>query len=240
MKSLISSTFCGLALLTAVPVSGATLAAVADSYVDKGSASANFGTSAVLRVKNANSNFVRKAYMRFDVSSLTFDHTVDLQSASLLLEFPDTGAGLGGGSNNWTFQVYGLNDGDAGENWGESTINWNNAPQNDTANGNGVLGGATSLGTFSFVGRTQSVNFTGTGGTAVRDFVAASTSDDLLTFIVVRDTPESGGDTYIHGIASKENGSFTAPTLDLTAVPEPSTAVLLGSFALAGLMRRRR
>lgn len=212
---------------------------VADSTVDKGSPAGNLGAADHLRVKNANSNFVRKSYVRYDLSGLSFDHTTGLDAATLTMAFYDGNVGLNGTTVDWTFEVYGLNDGDAGEAWGENTITWNNAPQNNTANGNGVLAGATSLGTFNFVGRTQVVNFNGNGGDAVRDFVAASSSDDLVTFIIVRNTAESGGDTYIHYLGSKENAQEANVTLTLTEVPEPGSLALL---TLGGLLvaRRRR
>ena len=84
------------------------------------------------------------------------------------------------------------------------------------------------------------MNFTGTGGTAVRDFVAASTSDDLVTFIVVRDTPQpDGSNTYIHYMGSKE-GTQANVMLTLNPVPEPSAAVLLLAIVGSRLLRRRR
>jgi hypothetical protein len=218
---------------------GTTLSPVADAYGERSNATNNYGTATLLRVKNQSGGGTseRKAYLRFDVSSLSFDHTPDLDAATLSLDFLDSGAGNGGTSINWTFQVYGLNDGDAGEAWEEGTgqtgvtgttppnpLVWNNAPQSNTSSGNEMLSGATSLGTFAFTGRTASVNFTGTNGTAVRDFVADSTSDDLVTFVLVRDTPEpNNSNSYIHTIASREHGAASnRPMLDLTQVTAPS------------------
>ena len=226
--------------LFVLPTHAALLNPDADSFVDRGSGTSNFGSAQFMRVKNDSGTFVRKAYVRYDLSGLAFDHTTDLDAASLSMTFYDGNAGNGGTTIDWTFQVYGLNDGDAGEGWGEGTINWNNAPQNDTSNGNGVLAGATSLGTFNFVGRTQVVDFTGTGGTAVRDFVAGSSSDDLVTFIVVRDTPQpDAGNSYIHYLGTKENAGQPNVTLNLTQVPEPSTLALLGLGGLLIAHRRR-
>ena len=211
-----------------------------DSYVERGTADNNYGTSQQLRLKHNTDNFVRKSYVRFDLSALSFDHTTELGSATLSLNLIDTGAGANGFTNDWSFAVYGLNDGDAGEGWGESTITWNNAPQNDTTNGNGVLANTTALGTFSIVGRTGTVDFS---NTAVRDFVAASSLNDQVTFIVVRDTLQpSGTVNYVHAAASSEHTSVGGPSLNLTpAIPEPSSLglMLLGLVGLR-LVRRGR
>lgn len=217
----------------------AVLTSVADSYVRGNSADANqnFGTDTTLLVKNQSGtqNGSRISYIRFDDPLIGSP----LVSSTLSLEFVDEGGGAGGGAINWEFEVYGLNDGDAGEAWGESTISWNNAPANSTTS-NGILGNATSLGTFSFTGRTASIGFTGTGGTAVRDFVAMSSLDDLVTFIVIRNTAQPDfSNTYIHSIASREHATVSGPLLTVVAVPEPSAFCLLGT-GLLGILTRRR
>jgi hypothetical protein len=212
----------------------------ADAYIERNSPNNNYGNSVQLRVKNNTDNFVRKSYVRFDLSGLSFDHTTDLTSATLSLNFYDIAAGNGGTTNNWDFSVYGLNDGDTGEGWIESGaggITWNNASQNDTSNGNGMLGGATLLGDFSFVGRTADIDFT---GTAIRDFVAASTSDDLVTFVVVRETLQpDANNSYVHAFASKEHTSEQSAQLNLQNIPEPSTLSLI-ALGIAGLAARAR
>lgn len=222
-------------------VEAATINPEADSYIDGDSKTANFGTSVQLRAKYDPTTFTRKSYIRYDLSALTFDHTTQLQAATLNLNFFNTGAGAGGTTITWEFEVFGLSDGDAGENWGEGTIDWSNAPANDpTGTSNNILSNAPSLGTFSFLGRTAVVAFTGTGGTAVRDFVAASSGDDLVTFIVRRNTIQpDGGNSYVHAASSREHTTEPIPSLDLTPVPEPST-LALGILGVLGLVRRKK
>src|SRR5690606_13574260 len=82
----------------------------------------------------------------------------------------------------------------------------------------------------------------------VQNFLANSTSDDLLTFIVVRLTDSAGGtQNYVHAIAAKEALLGSGAFLNITTepglpVPEPATG---WSFAITGCgllpqLRRRR
>lgn len=212
---------------------------VADSYIDTGNngsgLNTNFNTSNAnqLRVKNAGgNNFNRKAFVRFDTSGIGL-----VDDATFTMNFFDTNAGNGGGAINWEFEVYGLADGDAGENWAENVITWNNAPANDVASSTDFLGNATSLGTFSFLGRTSIVNFS---SAALTSFVNAD-NDGLLTLMVARNTPEIAiTDTYVHAFGSSENGQIAGPSLNVSVVvPEPTTAAL-GLLGMAGLGLRRR
>ncbi len=192
----------------------------ADAHVRNGGSNGNnnFGSATTMQIKrqDGHDGNNRKVYIRFDLTSLAFDHT-DISDASLALNFVDTSLGVGGTTIDWTFGVWGLNDGDAGENWGEGTITWNNAPQNDTAASPGhlLLSGATKLGTFNFTGRASSVSFSDPDLTS---FIAADT-DDLVTLVITRDTDEpDAGNTYVHGIASKEHATVTGPELTLAEV----------------------
>ena len=81
--------------------------------------------------------------------------------------------------------VYGLTDGAAGQNWGESAITWNNAPANATASDSGVTGDAVLLGTWT-VSSNGAHSFTSTN---LVNFVNADT-DHQLTFILTAQTPE--------------------------------------------------
>ncbi len=222
-------------------VEAATINPEADSYIDANSKTANYGTNVQLRAKYDPTTFTRKSYIRFNLSALTFDHTTQLQDATLNLNFFDTDAGSGGTGITWEFEVFGLEDGDAGENWGETSINWNNAPANDAAGtSNDILLNAPSLGTFSFLGRTAVVAFTGTGGTAVRNFVAASSDNDLVTFIVRRNTVQPNqSNSYVHAASSRNHTTEPIPSLDLTPIPEPST-LALAVLGVLGLARRKK
>ena len=203
----------------------------ADAYVLSNAPNSNFGSSTTVQVKYAAGGvpgFQRKGYFRFDLSGVM----TPLDDATLTLTIGDPVGGVPVVGLQ-TFSVYGLLDGDPGETWGESTITWNNAPANDTSNGNGVLSPPGSfLGDFSLTG-------TGTPGTPVTlsgsdlvDFLNADT-DDLATFIVVRDTFDPNSNGWIHSFASKENTTLAPATLSVTeSVPEPLT--LFGSILAVG------
>lgn len=221
----------------------------ADSFIDRNQNNNNFGADAQLRVKNENGNFVRKSYLRFDASGIG-----DVDDATLTINFLDTGAGDSGVGINWEFEVYGLDDLDAGELWVEGTgtqsspvsgsgIDWNNAPANNTTSGNMLLGNASSLGTFILSGEEGVVNFS---TPELADFVNLDTDGDV-TLIVVRNTSQQVvGSSYVHAFASEEQTVLPAPLLMVTetppAVPEPMTAGLaamsLGALGMG--MRRRR
>ena len=220
------------------------LNAVADAFI-QGNDSQHGGDSLV-QVKNegVTLSWSRKGYMRFDLSPLTFDHTTGLGSATLTLNSVESSVGTETDNETYEFEVFGLLDGDPGENWAENSIVWSNAPANDTASHDGMLANATSLGTFTLDGKgIGELNFSTEGLT---DFVAASTADDLVTLMIVRHTPQGGpggvGDNYAHAFASLENGQFAGPQLTLEqAVPEPATWLLavLGMLGLFWVARRR-
>jgi len=202
-----------------------------------------YGTEPQLELKrNYSNDWNRKAYMRFDLNDLVGYDQADVVDAKLMLNFV---TGFGSNPNqDWEFEVYGLNDGDAGEAWGETTINWSNAPANDTGSRFGMLGNTTSLGTFNLTGTGVGlVEFSSAG---LLSFIQSSTLDDLATIMVVRNTAGTSNATYVHVISSKENGSVDGPQLLLTlpaaVVPEPS-AFALAALDLLGLVccaRRRR
>ena len=101
----------------------------ADTYGENLAPNTNFGSDDFVIAKSWGAGPNRKAYLKWDLSSITTPvttATLRLQAAADGL----TGTGLSG-------DVYLLNDLDAGEGWGEMTLTWNNAPANIT--GSGVL-----------------------------------------------------------------------------------------------------
>jgi hypothetical protein len=167
----------------------------------------------------------RLGIFRFDTSSLSSVISTDAQ-----LMFHETG------NNGRDVTVYGLNDGDAGENWDEAAITYNTAPGISFNNSGAPMlatdfDGArlTTLGTFATTGATdETLSF---GGAALETFIDAD-NDGLLTFYLYQD----GGNGNLV-FTTKEGG--TAPTLNL--IPEPASVLLLAlaSTALAAIRRRR-
>lgn len=201
----------------------------------------------VMEVKNAAGDFHRKAYVRFDLSNVNQE---EIAGAALSLTMTHDGGTLDNNQTNaWVFNVFGLDDGDAGENWQDwGGVTWNNAPQNDTGSGDQMLGGATLLGQFTVAGSpTVQLMLTGEDLPGLAEFLRAS-QDETATLIITRQTQGDGVDinlNTIHGIRSLNydiaHGTDSAPTLFVT-VPEPVTLAMAaaGCAALVGYVRRRR
>lgn len=172
--------------MTETPVDAQVLGANGDSFISREMPSMNFGTQTALKIKNAaadlTADYDRKAYIRFDLSSIG---PLPVATATLTLH-GIIGEGIQGTVAGQTidFSVYGLNDLDGGENWGETTITWNNGPQNDTTSGDGLLSNTTLLGTFSLVGTGigSTINF---GGANLPTLINQDTNN-LLTLIITR------------------------------------------------------
>lgn len=227
-----------------------SVTAEADSYVQKGNAGTNFGNSNSVVVKDSGSGTTtRKGYLRFDVSGQPLS---ELSNAELALEVSinnNGGTPQDPTPKTYTIDVYGLNDGDAGESWGEGTIDWNNAPANDTGD-NDILSNATLLGQFGVPALNPDLesdpilvsfnNLMSDTPHALLDFLASDT-DGQVTFILARD----GGSNNL-GFYSKEGAALDgalAPTLTLFAqIPEPSALALiaLGLVSLGSIGWRRR
>ena len=221
-----------------------TLDAVADSYINgsNNSGDTHGGEDELWVKRNYDGNWNRKAYMRFDLGGLQGIHQSDATGATLNLNFVDSGAGSNDPNAVWEFEVYGLADDLLGEEWAEASINWGNAPGNDT--GSGFLMGpdATSLGTFELTGK--GIGLVEFSSDELLEFIRSSTVNNFATIMIVRNTPGTTGVTYVHAIASKENGGTEGPQLVVRApdIPEPVTLLLTG-LAVAGLggyVRRRR
>jgi hypothetical protein len=208
----------------------------ADSYVSTwpGERDTNFGANDTFYLKNdLGTGFVnRKGYVRFDLSSI--DQPID--DASLSLSFVEDTHTT---SAVWSFNVFGLSDGHAGENWSETGITWNNAPANNTASGGSLLAGQASLlGSFdidtSILTEGDGVSFS---SAELTSFLQGDT-DDLVTLVFIR--PDLSLTNV--GFATKEHATFVPPTLTLTTVPVPGAALLFGAgiLSLLGYSRRSK
>lgn len=229
-------------LAMTAPASAAIVTAQADAYIKGYEPSKNFGSEDLVAGKydpRTTSNFNRKAYIRFDVTSLPTGSDEYVFGLNVV----DSELGTVEATRVYEFEVYGLNDGVAGENWLEDEITWNNAPANALANDeyNLFTSDATSLGKFYITGNGigTAIRFSSLSNPAMATFIEADT-DNQVTFMIARNTPAAGYN-YIHAFASKENTTVGGPTLE--ANPEPGSLIvwsLLGALGIAGGWWRRR
>ncbi|EDY20747.1 hypothetical protein CfE428DRAFT_1944 [Chthoniobacter flavus Ellin428] len=157
----------------------------------------------------------RKAYLRFDLSSLTQPVTFDYAGLVLRTSGFTTGSPM-------TFSVYGLRDGTAGDannGWTASTLTWNNAPANTPQPAGPAPGPIPFTSDARFLG---SFTFTSTAGSGEKICFSSPDLIDFLkedankqvTLMIARDTSNGSLNS---GFASAE--SSTPPTLLLDAVP---------------------
>jgi hypothetical protein len=194
----------------------------ADTYGQSNSAYLNnYGGSTGIVVRFSGTGTARKGLIRFDLSDLD----KDVAEAQLELDISTTNTGL---IEAWTYNVFGLKDGDPGENWGEGDNDGTTADSgevyydiipgttfqskggafdpNSTNSAGVVVSKVDFLGTFTLrVGVQETITFS---SQALADFLNAD-SDSLVSIILTR------VDNSVNSIsfASKEDGTYAAPTL---------------------------
>ena len=207
------------------------LTPVADSSVafsDSGNLNNNSGNSVNIFVGSGGLR-EQRTYIRFDLSSLSGQ----ISAAELKLS-------IAGNNGLAKTNLFGLNDGDTGENWGETTITWANAPGAGEADQGGYRtldsNKVMLLKSRNDVASFQTDDVMSFQGQNIVDFLNNDTNN-MVTFILTDGENAYYAYNSFDGIAfwSKEKGGgYPAPTLTLTTVPLPPAAVLFVS-ALAGL-----
>jgi ferric-dicitrate binding protein FerR (iron transport regulator) len=168
----------------------------------------------LILVKNTapeTSNYNRKGYLCIDLAAA--GSTGGIEDAQLSFAFAPTGMGFASEVPDATFAVYGLAD-EALDAWDERTMTWKDAPAN--RDGGATLDAAKTvlLGKFEIPqGALQGVRTI--SGKALLDFLKRDTNQ-LVTFIVVRQTPGSGRSDLVHGFANRRHPDLPPPTLRLT------------------------
>ncbi|MEX2214532.1 MAG: PEP-CTERM sorting domain-containing protein [Phycisphaeraceae bacterium] len=236
----------GAAGLLAAPAQALTITTAeglgADAFVQGSPNNQNFGNTGTIVLKNGPTadNFARKGYVRFDLAS-----TNGVALAEAMLSFT---VATNNTPNTFTVEVLGLDDGHAGEFWVEGNggaddnpvneITWANAPANNTGSGiNLINADVTSLGTITILSTDVPGTVVSLSSAALLSFLNADTNG-VATLVLRRIGTNAGGSPNLV-FHSHESTTGGAPTLALTVVPEPATA-MLGLVGAAGLARRRR
>jgi len=204
-------------------------ASLGNDSVVLGTSNGGAGTAMEIRANDAATNRNRLGIVRFDVSQVNGDTT------GAILKLYETG------NNSRTVTIYGLNDGDAGESWGEGTITYDTAPAISLIVGPPPATAfdalrTTLLGTLNTTGSTtEYLSFS----SATLDTFLAADTNGLATFYLYRD---GGGAVTFRTKEFNYTGTVgNVPTLELPNIPEPSALVLLiGGLAAGAALRGRR
>jgi hypothetical protein len=209
---MLTSAVCAQTTLTTEDGSGA------DAHVWKGpNGNSSYGSATDVHAQDYSAVSSLLGYIRFDTSGIS--GTISNVTLKLV-------SSLSSGAAGKPFYIWGLKDSQNADNWGESTITYNNAPGLDGT----VTGGDGELatqdvdlskadrlddGTLLQVAAGSTVSFS---NASLLNFLNEDT-DGLITLII--GAPTAANDPAFKW-ASKEHATYTAPTLELlTFVPPP-------------------
>jgi hypothetical protein len=186
---------------TSTPVTGpVTFTSVSDAYVNASSPASNYGSLTTLR---ADASPVTRSYLRFNVQGLTGSIT----NATLRV-YANTASTQG-------YQVYGVSD----NAWGETTINFNNAPVVGSLLGSS---GSLSAGTWTTVNVTSYITGNGSFNLAL-----TTPSSTAISFA----SREAGLNAPQLVIQTSDGSTLTptfTPTVTFTSTPT-ATATQTGT-----------
>ncbi|MBA4065834.1 MAG: iron dicitrate transport regulator FecR [Isosphaera sp.] len=157
----------------------------------------------------AHADYNRKGYAGFDLAPVAGLRVVDAQ-----LSFTQTPTGWGFASEvpDATFSVYGLTD-ERLNDWPENGLRWENAPAN--APGGAAVDPAKTVKVGEFrVPQGAQTGVWSVGGPDLAAFLNGRAAP-FATFILVRDTPGSGRNDYVHGFAGRDHPTLPPPALKL-------------------------
>ncbi len=154
--------------------------------------------------------YSRKVYLRFDLELMPTD--ADISAAGLTLTIQRSDFGYASFVPDAEFVLYGVDD----DNWGRSSLDWNNAPANNHSGGGADESKSIELGTFTIPQGVYSGQVGVKGDQLTKFLQQEKGKDGLATFLLVRRTGEiRRGGGLVHAFASKRHATAAPPTLRL-------------------------
>ncbi|MFG0290095.1 MAG: DNRLRE domain-containing protein [Rhodopirellula sp. JB044] len=168
---------------------------------------------ALITVKNCESEYRRKGYLRFDLTTIKGSN---FKNAKLILTLQENHWASLRAPHDVLYSVFGVTD-ESLDGWSPEDLRWENAPANVDASDQVDESKARRLGSMLVIdGRATGQVLLQSN--ELNEFVNADTNG-LVTLIVVRDSPVSS-DEYStpNGFASRRHNSQLPPTLEVQLV----------------------
>ncbi len=179
-----------------------------DSFIQSITTAKITGGESFLRVKHTtlDDKLERKAYVAFDLSRFAGKKIAE---AEFVLHIEPSDLGFASLVPDAVFTVHGLTD-ESRDAWSEDALTWADAPAHHDRQ---VTSAATKLGQFTIPQGTTRGAFT-IKDSALAAFLNTDTNQ-LVTFIICRETNELARNGLVHAFATKENARNSPPVLRL-------------------------
>lgn len=185
----------------------------AADYVASPGTSIHFSDKLLLLKNATTSNFLRKAFLRFDLSPVAYQK---LESARLTVNFDYTGYGFLSLNEDATFAVYGITD-DNQDNWKPGELSWETAPAFSPDAGSVDLNSAVKLGTFVIPRGTVKGAYS-VETTELAEFLRHD-ANHLASLVVVCESKQTRTMSVVFGFAGNNHPTLPPPTLRLRSSP---------------------
>lgn len=182
----------------------------AASYVTSPGTEKHFSDTLLLLKNAPTRTFLRKAIVRFDLSTLTLPEPV--QAARLTLHFDATGFGFAALGGDACFAVYAVTD-DLLDAWSPERLEWATMPAFDDDPGRVDGRKAVRVGDFTMPSGLLRAAMSIDGSALVERI--RHDGNRLLTLIIVRENPLELAAGVVHGFAGNRHPTLPPPTLRL-------------------------